>query len=160
MPPRINPAFLLLPACCGGYPIERGPAAQFVVYWLEFAVFLGIRATVLGWAIGEAPLNLINNAFIKYVGSTWVPLSFGEKSATILILFGKYLQLLVFPHPLTTDYYPRQIGVMTYASPWVWLSLLAHIGLLWVAAKRFFNGQRDMICYGILFLYGGLIFGI
>lgn len=94
------------------------------------AVFLAIRGAVLGWGLGEPTMELMNNPFIKLEGAQWVPFSAGEKMATIFYTLGKYIQLLVFPYPLTHDYYPRQIGIMTFANPGALLSLLLYMALL------------------------------
>jgi tetratricopeptide (TPR) repeat protein len=94
------------------------------------AVFLAIRGAVLGWGLGEPTMELMNNPFIKLEGNQWVPFSAGEKMATIFYTLGKYIQLLVFPYPLTHDYYPRQIGIMTFANPGALLSLLLYMALL------------------------------
>lgn len=94
------------------------------------AVFLAIRGAVLGWGLGEPTMELMNNPFIKLVDNRWVPFSAGEKLATIFYTLGKYIQLLVFPYPLTHDYYPRQIGIMNFANPGALLSLLLYMALL------------------------------
>lgn len=112
-------------------------------------VFLIIRFSILGFSLGDAPRELMNNPFLKIVGDQWVPFSFGEQMATIFYTLGKYLQLLVFPHPLTHDYYPKHIYLMSWADWQVLLSLAAYIGLLVYAVKGF--SRRDPISYSILF---------
>ncbi|PHN01316.1 tetratricopeptide repeat protein [Flavilitoribacter nigricans] len=112
-------------------------------------VFLVIRFSILGFSLGEAPRELMNNPFLKIVGTQWVPFSFGEKMATILYTLGKYLQLLVFPHPLTHDYYPKHIYLMSWGDWQVLLSLIAYIGLIVYAVRGF--RRRDPVSYSILF---------
>ncbi|MBL7775494.1 MAG: tetratricopeptide repeat protein, partial [Saprospiraceae bacterium] len=114
-----------------------------------FLVFFLLRGSILGWKFGGAPLELMNNPFLKIVGDRWVPFTFAEKLATNLYTLGKYLALLVFPHPLTHDYYPRFISMKTFADPAVLLSLAAHLGLLWYALRGL--GRRDPLSFGILF---------
>jgi hypothetical protein len=77
-------------------------------------IFLVLRTSVLGFSLGEPSGELMNNPFLKLVGNQYVPLSADEKFATILFTLGKYLQLMVFPHPLTHDYYPRHIEIMRF----------------------------------------------
>jgi protein O-mannosyl-transferase len=71
-------------------------------------VFLLIRQSVLGWgATGEAHIaqELMNNPFIEAEGT--------ERFGTILFTLWMYLRLLIFPHPLTYDYYPYHIPLMS-----------------------------------------------
>jgi len=62
--------------------------------------------------------------------------------------------LLLIPHPLTHDYYPRSIGVMQWVDWRVLLSLLAHLSLLAYAIRGVF--RKSLIAYGILFYIGTL----
>lgn len=112
-------------------------------------LFLLIRTAIVGWSTGETPLELMNNPFLKLVNNRYVPFSFAEKSATIVYTMGKYLQLLLFPYPLTHDYYPRQIPIMNWSDPGVIISFLAWVGLLIVVIKGW--RARTWWAYGIIF---------
>lgn len=94
------------------------------------AVFLIIRGAILGWKLGAPPMELMNNPYLKIVNGQYVPFQPLEKLATVLFSLGKYLQLLLFPHPLTHDYYPRHIDLMSMGDPRVLFSLLIYLGLL------------------------------
>jgi protein O-mannosyl-transferase len=87
-------------------------------------LYLLIRYQVIGYFLdsGQAINNLMNNPFAEMNGR--------QQYATIFYTLGMYLKLLVFPHPLTHDYYPYQIPIMDWNHPWVLLSLVAHLGLL------------------------------
>ena len=112
-------------------------------------VFLGIRGSVLGWSLGESSMELMNNPFLKIEGNQWVPFSAGEKLATIFYTLGKYIQLLIFPHPLTHDYYPRQIDIMQW-SDWQSIgSLLLYLGMFAYAIKGL--KKKDPVSFGILY---------
>jgi len=113
------------------------------------AVFLLIRGGVLGWELGEPSGELMNNPFLKLVGNQWVDFSAGEKFATILFTLGKYLLLLVFPHPLTHDYYPRQIPIMALDNPWVLLSLFVYLVLVVYAVWGLF--RKRIGSFGVWF---------
>lgn len=83
---------------------------------------------------------------------TYIPMPAGEKLNTIFYAWGTYLKLLFVPHPLTNDYYPRQIPHVTDDSgyrPFAMLSILAYIGLgvfgVWCMIKR------KIIGWGILY---------
>jgi tetratricopeptide (TPR) repeat protein len=117
--------------------------------WIGFLVFFIIRGSILQWKFGGAPMELMNNPFLKIEGTQWVAFTAGEKFATILYTLGRYLVLLVFPHPLTHDYYPRFIALKTFADPGVLLSLTAYGVLGWYALRGL--GRRDPVSFSILF---------
>ncbi len=117
--------------------------------WIAFAAFFVIRGSILHWKFGAAPMELMNNPFLKIEGTQWVAFTAGEKLATILYTLGKYLVLLVFPHPLTHDYYPRFIGLKSFADVGVMASVVAYGLLAWYALRGL--GRRDPVAFGILF---------
>jgi len=121
------------------------PAMLFV----PTILFILIRTSILGFDMGGAPMELMNNPFIKLVGNQYVEFSSGEKLGTILFTLGKYLALLVFPHPLTHDYYPRHIDIMTMGNIYVLLSLLVYAILGFLA----FKGWKDRKLYSFAILY-------
>ncbi len=92
--------------------------------------FLVIRGAVIGWTTGEPPLEMLNNPFVKLVGNQYVFFSGAERWGTILFTLLLYLKLLVWPIPLTHDYYPRHIAIHDLGDPLVWLSILLHLGLV------------------------------
>ena len=113
------------------------------------AVFLFIRFNILGADLGDTSNELMNNPFIKVVGNQYVDFSFSEKMATIIFTLGKYLQLLVFPHPLTHDYYPRHVEIMSFGNIKVILSLIAYLAMTVYAIIGL--KKKDPISFGILF---------
>lgn len=115
-------------------------------------IYLLVRGVVLDWKFGNPSNVLINNPFLKWNGSDWIPFTFGEWSATNLFSLGYYIKLLLFPYPLTHDYYPRQIGIMNWSDWEVYLSLLIHLALLSVLVlyKRLDNIYRFSILYYLL----------
>lgn len=123
-------------------------------YIVASALFLVIRFSILGVSIGDPPMELMNNPFLKVENNQWVPFSPGEKAATITYTLGKYLQLLVFPHPLSHDYYPRQVDIMSWGDWQVILSLLLYLGMFIYAL--FGLKRRDPISYAILFFLATL----
>jgi len=94
-------------------------------------------------------MELMNNPFLTIENGRWVQLSLGDKMATIIYTLGKYAQLLIFPHPLTHDYYPRHVDIMSWGNWQVILSTLLYlglgvIGLIGLLKKRLWS-------YGILY---------
>lgn len=117
---------------------------------VAFAIFFVIRGVVINWQYGDgASLSLMNNPFVKASGNKWVPFSLGEKMATIFYTLGLYVKLLFFPHPLTHDYYPRHIGIMTFSRMGSMFSLVLYIVLAVMAASGF--QKRNLLSFGILF---------
>ena len=103
---------------------------QILPFIIAAILFLIIRGQVLGGNFGGTEsMELMNNPFLKIEGGRWIPLAFGEKMATIFYTLGKYIQLLLFPHPLTHDYYPRHINLMEWNDWPVILSLLTYLAL-------------------------------
>ncbi len=118
-------------------------------FFIATILFLVARIVVLGLDFGAAPMEMMNNPFVKVEGSKYVPFSFGEKAATIIFTLGKYIQLLVFPHPLTNDYYPRQIPIMNFTDWKVLLSLLIYIAMFYYVIRNFI--KEKIISFSILF---------
>ena len=114
-----------------------------------FLIYFIIRGSVLGWNTLTTPMELMNNPFLKYEGSSLIAFSASEKLGTNFFTLIKYIQLLIFPHPLIHDYYPRQIPIYSMTQIWPLISLVAHIGLAgWALLKI---RQRSIWAYGILF---------
>jgi len=114
-----------------------------------FLAFFILRGSILHWKFGAAPMELMNNPFLKIVGDRWVPFDAGERLATIVFTLGKYIQLLFLPYPLTHDYYPRYIGIKTFGDPLVLLSfaLYAFMAIYALTGLK----HRDPVRFGILF---------
>ena len=112
-------------------------------------LFIVIRGAATGWGPSEAPKELMNNPFLKVENGVYIPFSAGEKTATIVYTMGKYIQLLVFPYPLTHDYYPRHIEIQHWGKPMVVLYFLFWLGLLFLVIKGW--KKRTWWAYGILF---------
>ena len=121
--------------------------------WISFLVFFIVRGVVLDWSFGALQMNVINNPFVKYTGTSWVFFSPSEKFATIFYTMGRYVQLLFFPHPLTTDYYPRHIAIMTFADWRVWLSVAVNLAALGYAVWGLVKGKIGPVVFGICFYF-------
>ena len=117
--------------------------------FVSFLVFFILRGTILNWKFGGAPMELMNNPYLKIVGSEWVPFSPAEKLATIFFTLWKYVQLLFAPYQLTHDYYPKVIDKMTFGNIAVLASVALYIGMAVYAIKGL--GKRDPLRFGILF---------
>jgi Flp pilus assembly protein TadD len=88
---------------------------------IAFVVYLIIRLAVVGIQQDIANQELMNDPFLNSSAS--------ERYATVFHTMGLYLKLLVFPHPLTHDYYPFQIPIIGWGDWRALLSLLLYIAL-------------------------------
>lgn len=112
-------------------------------------LFLVIRTAVIGMDMGGTPMELMNNPFLEWDGSKYVALSKIESLPTMMYCLGKYLQLMVLPHPLTHDYYPRHIEIMSWANISVIVSTLLYLGLgLWALLKL---KSRSLLVFCIIY---------
>ena len=123
-----------------------------------FAVlFLIIRQTILGDAASfsaNTNMELMNNPYLKWNGSQYVAFTAMEKFGTIFYTLGKYLVLMVFPHPLTHDYYPAQVPMMTFGDWQVILTVLIYAGAGIYALLQL--PKRNPIAFGIFYFIATL----
>ena len=122
---------------------------QTIPFAAAAILFILLRGAVIGNQFGGEQMELMNNPFLKLVGNEYVPFSFAEKMATITYTLGKYVQLLIFPHPLTHDYYPRHISIMSFSDWQVVLSVAVYVGLIVLILRGWKN--RSLISFGIAF---------
>ena len=108
-------------------------------------LYLMIRTNVVGYFLnsGTEVKDIMNNPFYG--------LNVSEKFATIMYTLGLYLKLLIIPHPLTHDYYPFHIPVMSWGDPKVILALVANIALGIFALLNI--RKKHIIAYGALFYF-------
>jgi Tfp pilus assembly protein PilF len=110
------------------YFFSQAKTKELVIVTIPFtiivAAYLIIRFSVTGGR--EGGVTEILNAPYLYA-------TFQQKYATILLVLGKYLSLLIFPHPLTYDYSYNQIPYVDLTNPLVWCSLIIHLGLIAIA---------------------------
>lgn len=104
------------------------------------AIYLYVRQVVVGVITFESNPELMNNSFLG--------MDFMEKYATIFYTLLLYIKLLIFPHPLTYDYYPYHIPVMQWADIWPVIGLLVYLAIGIYAL--FGIKRKSIISYGIL----------
>jgi tetratricopeptide (TPR) repeat protein len=75
-----------------------------------------------------------------------------QKYATIIYTFGKYLLLLIFPHPLTHDYYPYQIPKVSFDNIVVVISVIVNVALFIYAIYTVYT-KKNRIAFGLLFYF-------
>jgi tetratricopeptide (TPR) repeat protein len=116
--------------------------------FVAFAAFFVLRGSILQWRFGGEPMELMNNPFLKLEGNQWVKFAPAERLATIFYTLWKYVQLLIIPHPLTHDYYPRQVPMMSFSHPMVLFSLVLYGYMGYYALRG--TMRRNPLAFGIL----------
>ena len=112
-------------------------------------VFLIIRFSILGFDAIDEPLEMMNNPFVKFENGAYSFFTTAERASAILFAMGWYIWLLVFPHPLTNDYYPRQVDVMGLSDPMVLLS--AAVLLVLTIAGFWFWKKNKVISFSVFY---------
>jgi protein O-mannosyl-transferase len=135
-----------------------------IIMLIPAFLFLVIRGAVLGNDFGGTPMELMNNPYLKWVNNAYVPFTGEERFSTILFTLGKYIQLLVLPHPLTHDYYPRHIGIHHLSDGGVLISLVLYITAaiygLWSLSKKTVPGFAILYFLITLSLVSNVVFPI
>lgn len=115
-------------------------SASLIVIIPVTLIYLLVRYAVLGGFSAKIADELMNNPFLYATIS--------EKYATIFYTLLLYIKLLVFPHPLTFDYYPFHIEIVS------WTNVAAISGLLLYVAMGVYAlvtiKQKNSIAYGFL----------
>ena len=103
-------------------------------------VYLLIRSTVV--SSGDANFGVLDNALFAAQGIS-------EQTATAVAMTGKYISLLIFPHPLVYDYSYNQIPLVDWFS---WKALLSLVIILVALAYAVYGWKKkDRIAYAIWF---------
>lgn len=105
-------------------------------------VLIIIRQIILG----EAAENNIPN---KLMNDPFLYATIGEKYATIFYTLGLYLKLLFVPYPLTVDYYPYHIPLISWTDFRAIIPLLLYLALGIYALTRL--KRKSIISYSIWF---------
>jgi tetratricopeptide (TPR) repeat protein len=140
---------LLLPAAF--YIFRKETLAQslksFLIYLVPLGCYFMLRlSSVTGPAEG-ANEDIMNN---PYMNATTV-----QQLATKLLVLGRYIQLLFFPHPLSADYSFNQIPYTDFSNPLVWASVTVYSVMILAMIMLF--KQRNRISFAIGFFLLNLV---
>ena len=78
-----------------------------------------------------------------------------ERLSTKIATCINYIRLLIFPHPLSSDYSYNTIPYKTFANPIVWLSLIFHGAL--VRYFIYYFKRKSVLCFAIAFYFLNLL---
>lgn len=135
----------------------KSAITKATLYLLPFLSYVLARIAVLGSFSGNKVVAKIDNMLMAAPTEA-------IRLATALKIMGLYLWKLVFPHPLMNDYSLNQISMVDFGNQWVWLSVLAYVGLAVLAVKMW--KKLPIVSFGIAFyfitisLYSNLVFTI
>lgn len=118
-------------------------AFTVAAYLIPFAIFLVLRSKYTQAGLTQESPEILNNPFL---GTT-----FGQRYGTTILTFLYYFKLLVFPHPLTHDYYFNQIPLVGFDDARVLLSILVTGALVVFALMKM--KEKNIAAYGILFFF-------
>jgi protein O-mannosyl-transferase len=105
-------------------------------------VYFVLRISMIG-----ARITNVNNT--ELLNDPFVGVSLMNKYATIMFIWLKYLILLILPHPLTHDYYPKQIPIVGFGDFKALLPLIIFGALLVFALWKF--RSKSIPAFAILF---------
>lgn len=115
----------------------RADYLRSLLFLLPASLFLVLRKVILGDLKGVDQVSILDNVLSGATDSVTL-------LASALRLCGEYLRMLVLPWPLVSDKGWNQIPLTDFASPGVWLSLLAIAGGVW-AIVRFRSSQKRLV---------------
>lgn len=112
-------------------------------YLLVSGLYLMMRSEYAGMVGDRVTTDIMDDPYLYA--------SLSEKFGTIAYTIGKYLLLLVFPHPLSSDYSFNQVPLIQLTDMKAIVSIIITISLLVLAVIRF--KDKPMISFGILFFF-------
>lgn len=124
-------------------PNVRQYATLAVLLLIPAAIYLLVRKDVTGVDINQNSTEILNNPFVHA--------SLAEQYATVAFTFGEYIRLLIFPHPLTYDYYYNQVPIIGWSSPKAIIPFFINLAILGYGLYGL--KTKNKIAYGILFYF-------
>lgn len=110
---------------------------------LVAGVYVVMRQKFTGVELSEESNEILNNPFVYA--------SLSERLATVAYTFGEYFKLLIFPHPLTHDYYFNQVPIQNWTSLKAIIPFLFTLGLVVFAIVK--GLQKNIYAFGILYFF-------
>ncbi len=110
-------------------------------YLAVFAIYFVIRKLIVAPMSPDAVEDILNNPYALAAGH--------EEKATQISTTLNYLKLLIFPHPLSADYSYNSIPYKDFSDLQVWLSLVVHIGLIYLFF--YYLKRKSVMAFAIAF---------
>lgn len=107
-------------------------------------IYILIRGSVLTSQTVSGEISVLDNTLMA------AP-DLQSRLATAFYILGLYLKLLVFPHPLASDYSYPQIPIVTFLNPLALFSLLFYLAAGIYSIIKF--TKKSLIVFGIIFYF-------
>jgi Flp pilus assembly protein TadD len=114
-------------------------------YFAIAAIYIGIRLAVIGFHT-VTPTDVLTNPYLYATPA--------EAWATKLAMLLRYLGLLFWPFPLSSDYSYKHVQYLDFTSPWPWIAIAVHVVL--VAWGAWLTFRRDVRGFAVFFYLGML----
>jgi tetratricopeptide (TPR) repeat protein len=105
-------------------------------------IYFGLRILALGEISNFNEIALVNNSIVGAKSPV-------EHISTSLVMIGTYIQLFLFPHPLSYDYSYNTIPISSLSDIRTWMSLAVIIGMLIYVIKNI--KSKNAAAFGFLF---------
>ncbi|MCZ2338305.1 MAG: hypothetical protein LC127_08890 [Chitinophagales bacterium] len=115
-----------------------------LILWLLITtiLYLVLRANTAGMPVGGQEIkDLMNNPFLGMTPA--------EKFGSIMYTLGKYIALLVWPHPLSHDYYPYAIPKISIFAIIPAIAFIGYVAMGYFGIKGL--KTKSVYAYAILF---------
>jgi hypothetical protein len=109
-------------------------------FYLVILAYLGMRLVAVRLKPGVPDTEILNNPYLLADGV--------EQFCTKAYVLLKYVTLLVFPHPLSSDYSYNTIHYRNLGSWDFWVSIVFHLGLLILGVRLVF--KKHIIGFAIM----------
>ena len=123
---------------------DNWPKIRTLFFWLLMTtvLYLILRFNTAGVPKFSQQINdLMNNPFLG--------MNPAEKFGSIMYTLGKYIALLIWPHPLSHDYYPYAIPKVPIFALIPLVSLMGYFALIYFGFKGI--AKKSIYAYAILF---------
>lgn len=108
-------------------------------------IYIYIRSLVVGGVLEtEISPELLNNPFVNSTKT--------QELATVFFTWLIYFKLLIFPHPLTHDYYPKQIAIRDFNDITVWIAIIIVLVSVYFALRGL--KEKKLWSFGIILFWG------
>lgn len=110
-------------------------------YFVAVVVYVTVRSQILGGLNEGIELTELDNSLLACNG-------IGERTASGMLVLGKYLLMTLFPHPLISDYSFKTLPIVNWNDWRVYLALLGNLGLVALLIQGF--KKKKLYSYGVL----------
>ncbi len=125
-------------------PLKKALVASWPLQ-LCALLFVLVRWKVIGYLLssGAVITDLMNNPFVG--------MNTAEKTATVFYTFIWYYKLLIFPHPLTHDYYPYHVPRSEWTDLIPIAAFLLTAGLIYLAFRL--RRRHPVMSYSLFYYF-------